>query len=222
MNVTIQSNNEQLERDIDVKILGVLFNEHLSWKSHVNAITKTCYVTLKTLKVLQRVADFRLRKMLMQSLILSKLNYCNVLLADAPQYLIKKLQKIQNAAAGYVYGRRANEIDVVNLKWLTVSENISTSLAKLAHKALNESSWPRYLPLPKALPQERNLRSQTSANNDIDISNTFDGSFVFSAGKSFNELPDNVKSLEEYERFTSKCSSYYFDKATARVLSMNL
>ena len=39
------------------------------------------------------------------------------------------------------------------------------------------------------------------------------------AGKTFNELPFNIKIIEQYKQFTTKCSAYYFDKAIARILS---
>ena len=112
-----------------------------------------------------------------------------------------------------------NENDVVNLKWLPVRERISLSLAKLAHKALHNSSWPSYLKVTKLTPRGRNLRSDMENELNIDISRSFEGSFAHQAGKTFNELPFNIKNIEQYEQFTTKCSAYYFDKAIARILS---
>ena len=42
-----------------------------------------------------KVHELTRRRSLAHSLILSRINYCNVLLSDAPQYPLKKLQKIQ-------------------------------------------------------------------------------------------------------------------------------
>ena len=47
----------------------------------------------------------------------------------------------------------------------------------------------------------------------VDISGCFKGSFTQQAGKTFNELPLNVKNIEKYDTFLAKCSKYYFDKA---------
>ena len=41
-----------------------------------------------------------------------------------PNYLVKRLQRVQNCAAGYVLGSYANAVDVVNLKWLPILEGI--------------------------------------------------------------------------------------------------
>ena len=201
--VEIFNKEQPIERIFEVKVLGMTFNEHLTWRNHINAITQNCYSTLKSLRIFKRSADFKLRRSLAQSLILSRINYCNVLLSDAPQYLLKKLQKLQNAAARFVYGRNVNENDVIGLKWLPVRERISISLVKLAHKALHNPSWPSYLKVKKLTPRGKNLRSENESGLSVDLSDCFEGSFAQQAGKTFNELPLNVKNIENYEMFSS-------------------
>ena len=49
-----------------------------------------------------------------------------------------RLQRVQNTAAGYVYGRYAETPDVINLNWLPIEENIEMNAVKLAHKSLND------------------------------------------------------------------------------------
>ena len=218
--VRIYSNNQQLENITDVKILGVRFNHHLSWRSHINSVTQGCYSTLKSLRIFKRSADFDLRKSLAQSLILSRINYGNVLLSGAPHYLLRKLQKLQNAAAGFVYKRHTNVNDVVKLKWLPVQERISLSLVKLAHKALRDVSWPAYLKLTKVPHRGRSLRSDAENENNVDLAGGFEGSFTQQAGSCFNELPINLKSIENFETFSSKCFAYFLDKAIARIYSL--
>ena len=64
-------------------------------------------------------------------------------------------------------------------------------------------------------PRGRNLRSDMENELNIDISRSFEGSFAHQAGKTFDELPFNIKNIEQYEQFTTKCPAYYFDKAIA-------
>ena len=195
------------------------FNQHLTWRSHVNATTQSCYSILKSSRIFRRSADFKLRRSLAQSLILSRINYCNTILSDAPKYLLNKLQKIHNTAARFVYGRKVDENDVIELRWLPVRERISLSLAKLAHKALHETSWPSYLTVRKMIPRSgRNLRSENESGLSIDLSGCVIGSFAQQSGNAFNELPMNVKNIVKYETFSAKCYSYYFDKAIARII----
>ena len=134
-------------------------DQHVTWRNHIKATTKSCYSILKSLRMFKLSADFKLRRSLAHSLILSRINYCNAILSDAPTYLFKKLQKIQNAAARFVYGRKVDENDVIRLKWSQVRERISLSFAKLTHKALHDPSWPSYLTVRRPTPRGRDLRS---------------------------------------------------------------
>ena len=83
---------------------------------------------------------------------LSKLDYNDAAFTPLPVYLIKRLQRVQLAAAGFVLGCYANEKDLLKLKWLTISERRDHCLACLAHRALYSTDWPAYLQLKQYLP----------------------------------------------------------------------
>ena len=77
-------NKEQpMERIYDVKVLGMTFNQHLTWRNHINTTTQSCYSTLKSLRIFRRSADFKLRRSLAQSFILSRINYCKDIIATS-------------------------------------------------------------------------------------------------------------------------------------------
>ena len=86
------------------------------------------------------------RKILAEVLILSKINYINAVYGQFPQYLINRLQRVQNTASGYVYGRYAKTPDVINLNWLPIEQNIEMNTVKLAHKSLNDGQIMAKLP----------------------------------------------------------------------------
>ena len=62
----------------------------------------------------------KIRKTLAEALILSKINYCNVVYGQLPKYLINRLQRVQNTTVGYVFGRYAKMLDIINLNWLPI------------------------------------------------------------------------------------------------------
>ena len=68
-----------------------------------------------------------------------------------PKYLINRLQRVQNTTAGH-----DEMLDVINLNWLPIEDNIEMNTVKLAHKSLNDELWPNYLAL---IERKRNLRS---------------------------------------------------------------
>jgi len=69
-----------IERMTCYKLLGVQFDQHLDWKQHVDKISKAVNGKLNTLKHLKRTANFQLRKQLAETLLLSKIDYCNAIL----------------------------------------------------------------------------------------------------------------------------------------------
>ena len=51
-----------------------------------------------------------------------------------PKYLINRLERVQNAIPGYIHAQYAKMLDVINLNWLPIEENIEMNTVKLAHK----------------------------------------------------------------------------------------
>ena len=141
------------------KVLGVTFHQNLTWTNHGTSLITDGYSILRTLKKLKRLTPFHVRKLLASSLVLSKIDYGNVMLKNAPAYLIKRIQRLQNSTTGYVLGRYAKEKDVLSLNWLPVIERMDFSLSKMAHKATNQETWPEYLRL-EIKPTNSRLRNR--------------------------------------------------------------
>ena len=73
-------------------------------------------------------------------------------------YLVKRLQRLRNCAAGYFLCRYANAVDAVNLSWLPTLEGIEYNIIKLTYQGLNDKIWLSYLSV-KIVTQKRTLRS---------------------------------------------------------------
>ncbi len=123
----------------------MLFQQNLLWNNHITELTSSCYGVLAVLRKLKRFTQSQIRKQLAEVLVLSKLDYCNVLYNALATYLMKRLQGIQNAEAGFVQGRYANTENVLDTKWLPVKERIELSIAKFTFKSLHFDNWPLYL-----------------------------------------------------------------------------
>ena len=112
-----------MERTHSTKLLGVIIHEHLKWNDHVNELLKSSYSTLHALKHLKRLADFKLRKILAESLLLSKIDYAITIYGNnLPKLLSKRIQKLMNSCAGFVLNKYAKESDLISLKWLPFEE----------------------------------------------------------------------------------------------------
>ena len=136
-----------IKRGVTWKVLGIKFHQNSSWKNQIITLITEGYSTLRTLKKIKCLTPFHVRKMLAESLILLRINYDIVLYINAPAYLMKRLQRLQNVAAGYVLMSFSNEKDVISLNWLPIIELIDFEISILTQKALCDESWPNYLSL---------------------------------------------------------------------------
>ena len=82
----VSCNGKLLERVAKAKILGVHMDEHLTWPDHVTALLLSCYAALAVLRKLCNLAPYHFRKQLVESLVISKLDYGSVVFAPLPEY----------------------------------------------------------------------------------------------------------------------------------------
>ena len=69
-NITVE--NGCVEGVKNWKVLGVIFDENLSWNVHINEVVRSCLVKLSVLRKLKRYTNHNRRKQLAETFILSK------------------------------------------------------------------------------------------------------------------------------------------------------
>ncbi len=147
-NIDIAANNTSLKRVSTTKLLGSHIHERLNWEENVKHVAASCYATLTSIRKLKKTLPFHIKKNLVQALVLSKLYYNDIVYYSLPDYLSKRLQRVQKAAAGFILGRYASTEDILlKLKWLPVKEQREWNLPKTTHKAIHNTNWPNYLKL---------------------------------------------------------------------------
>ena len=208
----VRSNSKSIEHVRSAKLLGVIFDENLSFSEHVYSTLKICYGTLRTLKNFKRFTPLRVRKSLAEALVLSKLNYCNVVYGQLPQYMINRLQRLQICAASYVYKRYATIDDVLSLNWLPVVEYIEFSTVKLVHQALHSQRWPTYLRLETV----QYTRATRLSQDGLRIKHGEKNSFQDQA-RIFNLLPKSLREEKLSSKFATEARKFYRDKAMTRL-----
>ncbi len=101
-------------------------------------------------------------QLLVQALVISRLDYCNALLAGLPSNTIKPLQMIQNAAARLVFSehKRAHVTPLfVSLHWLPVAARIQFKTLMLAYRTTTGSAPTYFHSLLQIYVPSRSLRS---------------------------------------------------------------
>ena len=77
--------------------LGVIFDSDLSFKNHISNVCKTSFYHIRQLRQIRESLDTKSAIILANSLVSSKLDYCNSLYYNLPDTSINRLQRIQNS-----------------------------------------------------------------------------------------------------------------------------
>ena len=204
----------QLERLDSARLLGTQLYHHLTWTNEITTKISSCYKILSVLKKLKRLAPYKIRKQLSECLVLSKLDYNDIVSHPIPEYLVKRLQRVQRAAAGFVVGKYATELDVLKLGWLPIKERRDFHLAQATFKTLYFDQWPSYLKLELYTPG-RKLRSSSETKLTVPLEND---AFQASAAKNFLiSLPLGIRNCRVFNDFKRTAKAHYFDVANERL-----
>ena len=165
---------------------------------------------------IEELSSLNIRKQLVESLVLSKLDYNDVVCYPLPQYLQRKLQRIQNAAGSFVLNKYTNESDLLHeLKWLPIKERTEHHLLRLVHKSLWDPSFPDYLRVERRI-TNRQLRSSQSTNLVIPLET---GTFQDCSSKLFNQLPEIIKDNKDFISFIKQVKTLLYNNAKERLSS---
>ena len=95
---TISLSNNDVELSGTVRNLGFISDSDLSLKQHIIKTRKCAYIEVRRIRYTGQYLIEDATKTLVNSCILSTLDYYNSLLAGYPQIVIKPLQQVQNSA----------------------------------------------------------------------------------------------------------------------------
>lgn len=146
-----------------VRNLGVLFDQDMSFTSHIRQISRTAFFHLRNIAKIRHILSQNNAEKLVHAFVTSRLDYCNSLLSGCSNKSLKTLQLVQNAAARVLTRtRKRDHISPVlaSLHWLPVKSRIEFKILLLTYKALNGLA-PSYLKeLIVPYYPSRTLRSQ--------------------------------------------------------------
>uniref|UniRef100_A0A803JPN8 Reverse transcriptase domain-containing protein n=1 Tax=Xenopus tropicalis TaxID=8364 RepID=A0A803JPN8_XENTR len=200
-----------------MRYLGVIFDSSLSFSDHTNTTVKTCHFFLRNIAKIRPFLSTVTARLLMHALILSRLDYCNLLLTGLPNSHLSPLQSILNTAARILLlsSRRVQAPPLLKaLSWLPVKQRIVYKLLLLTFKALH-SSAPHYISsLVSPHVPGRLLRSSQSNRLVAPPTTTAVSrlkSFCLAAPYIWNSLPDVLRRESSLSLFKTKLKDYLME-----------
>ena len=199
-----------------VKNLGVFIDSTLTMKKHISQVCKSAYFELRRISHLKKYLNTSAIKQLISSLILSRIDYCNSLLAGLPYSSIDKLQKLQNNAARLILKKSKRDHAtpmLADLHWLPVKYRIKYKLAVFGYRYF-ECTLPSYLHdlLQKSIPS-RQLRSTNERRFKQPKRNLVsygERAFSFQVPMVWNNLPRELKNAKSLESFRKQLKTHLY------------
>ena len=204
-----------------VRDLGFFLDQDLSMKQHITKACQTAYMELRRISSIRHYLTVDATKTLVSACILSRLDYCNALLAGCPYKDIKSFQQVQNSAARLVFKAKKSQHVTPLLKelhWLPIEQRITYKISCLCFNIISGTA-PVYLsellhvyvpsrPL-RSFADDRIFRIPALPNRQRHGGRAFS----HSAAQRWNSLPYPVRHSPSLASFKTSLKTYLFTQA---------
>lgn len=207
-----------VSRSKTARNIGVIFDDEMLLKEHITTVCKIAFFHLRNIGSIRRYLTSDACATLVHSLVSSRIDYCNALLVNLPACSLAKLQRVLNTAARIVSLRPKSEAItpiLISLHWLPIKFRINYKVILFVFRCLHNLA-PSYLTeLLQLYAPGRDLRSSDKAILDYCTPSTKYGerAFSVSAAVLWNNLPDEIRVLENIGCFKSKLKTHLFKAA---------
>ena len=205
-----------------VRDLGVHIDADVTMRTHVISTVRSCFAALRQIRSVRRSLSRQALLTLIRALVISKVDYCNSVLAGVSGQLLARLQSVLNAAARLIFSARKSEhISPLlrELHWLKVPERIKFKLCVLTYRCLHGTA-PSYLaeslhPVA-AVDARRRLRSAETGTLIVPPTRRVtlgDRAFPVAAARAWNSLPPSIRALSSLTTFRRELKTFLFQSS---------
>ena len=115
-----------------VRNLGVCLDPTLSFQQQISSVCCMCYLELRQISAIHHYLSEDVTKKPLCAFVLSRLDYCNSLLAGCPKYLLSKFQNVQNNTVRLIFRTtRSAHAMLHSLHWLPIEQRVEYKFALL-------------------------------------------------------------------------------------------
>ncbi len=213
---TIQLGSSTIAPSTSVRNLGVIFDDQLTFKEHIAKTARSCRFALHNIRKIRPFLTEHAAQLLVQALVVSRLDYCNALLAGLPSNTIKPLQMTQNAAARLVFNepKRTHVTPLfISLHWLPVAARIKFKTLMLAYRTTTGSAPSYFHSLLQIYIPSRSLRSASERRLVVPSqrgSKSLSRTFSFTIPGWWNNLPTPIRNAGSLSIFKQQLKTHLF------------
>ena len=193
-----------------------MFDSNMSFDQHISKICQSSFFLIRQLRQIRPMIDYDSAIILANSLVQTKIDYCNSLLSGLPASAVNRLQRVQNSLARVVCRapkfRSSSSALLKRLHWLPVAQRIQYKICVLTFKALHLKMPPYLSELIKPYNPSRSLRSSFANLLAVpDIRSAIGRrSFSFAAPTLWNSLPLSLRSCTCLTTFCKNLKTHLF------------
>ncbi|XP_051570990.1 uncharacterized protein LOC127450723 [Myxocyprinus asiaticus] len=215
-NITTQLGATTVTPSKSVRNLGVTIDNRLNFTDHISKTSRSCRFTLYNIRKIRPFLSEHAIQLLVQSLVITRLDYCNVLIAVLPACATRPLKMIRNAAARLVFNepKRAHVTPLlVSLHWLPVDARIKFKTLMLAYRTVTGSA-PAYLKsFMQSYVPTRSLWSAKECRLVVPTqrgTKTLSRTFSFIIPHWWNDLPNSIREADSLSVFKKRLKTRLF------------
>ena len=205
-----------IRRVKQVKNLGLIIDENLTWDHHVNYISQKMKRNLGILKRMRKTLPTESLCMLYKTLIEPHIRYCSIVWGNCGEALKDKLQILQNRAARIITRTTydtANHFALLRqLKWLDVRSIIKLEMGLFMYKAMNQLVPEQISEMFTHLSTYHSYQTRSAANGNLYMPTnhlfTEQRSFSYAGSKLWNEILFEIRNADSLNSFKTNFKAY--------------
>ena len=196
--------------------LGYYMDQYLRNTVHINKLSSCLYLLLKTIARIMHLIDEGTCKVIVQALVISKLDYCKCLLLGSAEYELDRLQKIQNMSCRIIYNLSKYDHATDHMKEFTLATEKGRESHIRFYAGFHCYTGMAQAYLREILPSSYGRTSlRSGSNNTIPVmrsklSMVHSSSFSSMALRIWNRLPSESRSEKNIVSFKTKLKTHLF------------
>ena len=209
--------NKQIKQVYKCKTLGIIVDQHLSWKSNTKNICKKITAGISALRRIKPFVDKDTLISIYNAIVRPHFDYCCEVWDVLGKTQSKRLKKLQNRAARVIMSM-SNDTDysiaLHALGWEPLKLMRKKAKAKLMYKTLNKMG-------PESLANLFTYKSEVTSHKLRGISsglclpqprtNNMKNSFMYDGAHIWNYIPSEIRECKSLSCFQNKIATHIFN-----------